>query len=170
MKSYNWGEFIIRIPIHSTTEKIYQSFATQQGMESWFLRLSEYSKADSTKYNPEEFVEPGSNYNWMWHGWPDSIAESGKILKANGQDIFSFTFTGNAENDMAVEIIVTKEKGLQIVNLRQYNIPQDDFGKSNFHLGCSKGWTFYLTNLKSILEGGLDLRNKDLELKSMINC
>lgn len=36
-------------------------------------------------------------------------------------------------------------------------------------LGCSNGWTFYLTNLKSVYEGGLDLRNKDEKLSAMIN-
>jgi hypothetical protein len=36
-------------------------------------------------------------------------------------------------------------------------------------VGCGEGWTFYLTNLKSILEGGVDLRNKEMKLKNVIN-
>ena len=30
----------------------------------------------------------------------------------------------------------------------------DDASRANYHLGCLTGWTFYLANLKSILEGG----------------
>ena len=37
------------------------------------------------------------------------------------------------------------------------------------NVGCKTGWTFYLANLKSLLEGGIDLRNKDELLKDVIN-
>ena len=37
-------------------------------------------------------------------------------------------------------------------------------------MGCLEGWTFYLTNLKSVIEGGLDLRNKNLDIKGVINA
>jgi hypothetical protein len=36
-------------------------------------------------------------------------------------------------------------------------------------MGCLGGWTFYLANLKSYLEGGVDLRNKNLALNNMVN-
>jgi hypothetical protein len=32
-----------------------------------------------------------------------------------------------------------------------------------------EGWVFYLANLKSFPEGGIDLRNKNEKLKSVIN-
>ena len=51
----------------------------------------------------------------------------------------------------------------------QSEIPIDDNSKENIRLGCAFGWTFYLLNLKSVLEGGLDLRNKDSELNGVIN-
>jgi len=54
--------------------------------------------------------------------------------------------------------------------LWQENIPTDEKAKVSWHLGCATGWTFYLTNLKSILEGGLDLRNKDELLTNVVNA
>ncbi len=39
-----------------------------------------------------------------------------------------------------------------------------------FFIECGKGWTFYMTNLKSILEGGIDLRNKIESVKNVINA
>lgn len=36
-------------------------------------------------------------------------------------------------------------------------------------LAVSVAGTFYLANLKSILEGGVDLRNKNEALKKMLN-
>jgi len=57
-----------------------------------------------------------------------------------------------------------------VVSLTQKNIPTDDQNKINTRLGCDSGWSFYLVNLKSIYEGGLDLRNKNEKLKSMLNA
>jgi len=39
-----------------------------------------------------------------------------------------------------------------------------------FYIGCGKGWTFYMANLKSILEGGIDLRNKNAAIQNVINA
>ena len=33
--------------------------------------------------------------------------------------------------------------------------------KWDMHKGCETGWTFFLTNLKSYLEHGIDLRSHD---------
>ncbi len=56
-----------------------------------------------------------------------------------------------------------------MVELTQKNIPTDDESKQDIRLGCDSGWSFFLVNLKSIYEGGLDLRNKNADLKRMIN-
>jgi hypothetical protein len=70
---------------------------------------------------------------------------------------------------MKVRIQIKTEEDTSIVELLQYDIPVDEKGKVNFHLGCAEGWVFYLANLKSVLEGGIDLRNKNEKFKKMIN-
>lgn len=54
------------------------------------------------------------------------------------------------------------------MELVQAKIPTDEISKVRLHLGCQNGWTFYLTNLKSIMEGGLDLRNKNVNIKRVV--
>jgi hypothetical protein len=71
---------------------------------------------------------------------------------------------------MTVTVRIFTEKNVQIVVLTQEIIPVDEDSMKNFFVGCGEGWTFYLTNLKSIIEGGIDLRNKDTEIKKVINC
>jgi hypothetical protein len=66
-------------------------------------------------------------------------------------------------------ISITEHQGQHIIQLTQENIPTDEESKINFYLGCQTGWTFYLTNLKSIFEGGKDLRNKNEGLTNMLN-
>lgn len=59
---------------------------------------------------------------------------------------------------------------MSIVELCQSDIPPNDDPKQNLHVQCSIGWTFYLANLKSIFEGGIDLRNKNMELGRVLNA
>ena len=37
-------------------------------------------------------------------------------------------------------------------------------------LECGEGWAFYLTNLKSHLEGGIDLRNRNERITGVVNA
>ena len=77
---------------------------------------------------------------------------------------FSFGKAGNCTVNIKTEL------GYNIVELVQENIPDDDEGKHNWHVGCKTGWTFYLANMKSLCEGGIDLRNRDEQLKNMLNA
>lgn len=95
--------------------------------------------------------------------WQD--LEKGVITKANGLDLIEFSFADTC----FVRVQFSKLMGYTIVELTQSNIPTDDESKVNVRLGCDTGWSFYLVNLKSVYEGGLDLRNKTSELLGMIN-
>lgn len=165
MTSYNWTSFTVRVPVLAAAEKLYWCWAVREGMEHWFLRLSEYRKPDGTSRRHDEPAQTGDNYKWLWHGWPDETMEAGEILEANGKDRFRFSF-GKAG---ICTVTIKEENGQHIVELVQDNIPDDEQGKHYWHLGCKTGWTFYLANLKSLLEGGIDLRNKDESLKNVIN-
>lgn len=166
MKPFNWGRFITRININAPIETIYAHWATRAGIEKWFLRMSEYKKADGTILKENEQVSPTDIYRWRWHGWPDETEEKGNILDCNGKDKFRFSF-GDAGN---CTVSIYKEGNETIVELVQEDIPDTEEGRQQWHLGCKTGWTFYLANLKSILEGGIDLRNKNEKLSRVINA
>jgi hypothetical protein len=138
---------------------------TQQGLETWFLRQATFTKPDGTTRGRELRVQKGDNYQWLWHGWPDEILEKGNVIEINEGKSFAFSF-GRAGN---VKISLLQEKGQTVVELLQENIPTNAESQVEFHIGCTKGWLFYLTNLKSIVEGGIDLRNRDVELKDVVN-
>ncbi|HMU09846.1 MAG TPA: SRPBCC domain-containing protein [Ferruginibacter sp.] len=165
MGNYDWSRFVTRININAPIEKLYWCWATRQGMEYWFLRLSEYKKPDGNVRTGSEPVQPGDTYTWRWHGWSDETTEHGSILDCNGKDIFKFSF-GKAGD---CTVTLKNELGQNIVELLQSNIPITDEGMHYWHLGCKTGWTFYLANLKSLLEGGVDLRNRDEKLQNVIN-
>ena len=90
--------------------------------------------------------------------------EKGTVKQANGKDHVQFTFAGSL-----VDVRLRKEGKVVIVELIQSGIPTDPASKKNVRLGCHVGWTFWLANLKSVYEGGLNLRNTNQELTGMVN-
>lgn len=161
----DWSKFVTRINIGAPAETIYKAWATRGGMESWFVRLSEYKDNDGVEKGAEEEVTVGDTYKFHWFGYDDNAVEHGKILELKKNGLFKFSF-GKAGN---VTVTIKEEDGEQIVELIQDEIPTDENGMYNYHVGCKAGWTFYLANLKSILEGGIDMRNKKIRQKEMLN-
>lgn len=153
----SWSSFIVTIPLNAPKDEISNAWTSQEGLESWFLRSAEFSSPDQVLRGRNETIQIGDQYKWTWYGWPEEILEKGEILKPQADDIIRFTF-GNA----GIVSVKTYQQGPEtILQLTQEQIPVDEDAKLNFHVGCKTGWTFYLLNLKSILLGGLDLRNKN---------
>jgi len=166
MGAYNWREFVKRITIRVQPSVIYNAWSTQEGLESWFLRVAEFKTADGVVRKRKDAVQKGDLYRWLWFGYDDSFAEENEILSVNGKDRFEFVFSGGC----TVVVTVKQENGETICELRQNMPMEDESQQRHFFIECGKGWTFYMTNLKSILEGGIDLRNKNEKIQNVINA
>jgi uncharacterized protein YndB with AHSA1/START domain len=172
----NWSEFRLRVNIRVPLEKVYPAWATPAGLESWFLRKAlmtggadaSAAAAGKAAFRPaNEPIQKGDRYEWYWHGYPDSVMEKGAITAANGKDHFAFTFA----MDCPVSVSLFREHDETIVELVESSLPvRGEEALIKRYIGDSKGWIFYLTNLKSILEGGIDLRNHREELKNVITA
>ena len=166
MANFDWSRFTVRITVNASAEKLYWCWATKEGIEYWFLRRSDYKKQDGSLYAPDEYIQKGDSYSWWWFGYSDDVTENGNILECNGKDLFKFKF-GQAGN---CTIKIYEEQGQKIVELTQDEIPTDEKAKADWHVGCKTGWTFYLANMKSLLEGGVDLRNKNEKIQNVISA
>ena len=165
MSEFNWASFTVRVDVKASKEELYMAWATRAGMERWFVRLSEYKNADGTLKGEDQTVTKGDTFRWLWHGWSDEMVENGEILDCNGKDLFKFSF-GKAGN---CTVRLKTEEVQNIVELVQDNIPESEKGMQYYHLGCKTGWTFYFANLKSLMEGGIDLRNRNVKLQNIIS-
>ena len=158
--------FTLRIFILSGKQILYRAWSTTAGLEAWFLRQADFYSDKNEKRSSIDPAQKNDSYEWWWHGYPDDVSEKNKILSANGEDEFKFEFTQNS----TVTITLKEEEEGTMVTLLQNNIPDEEDPAKHLYIQCQKGWTFYLANLKSILEGGIDLRNKDVNLTSVINA
>lgn len=165
MSVINWKRFTVRMDVNASPKALYNAWATRAGIESWFLRTSEYKAADGTIRAKDEPVQKGDTYAWQWHGWPDDTAEHGTILDCNGIDFLKFSF-GKAGN---CTVRIYKEQVEPIVELVQEDIPDNDEGKHKWHVDCKSGWTYYFANLKSVYQFGNDLRNKKEGIGKLLN-
>lgn len=158
---HEWSSFTVAIPMNISETDIINAWTTQEGLEKWFLRQAEFFGPDGSHKRRNDKIQPGDTYIWRWYGWPDDIMEQGEILEHSDNEFVRFVF-GKAG---VVSLRISNQDNETILTLSQESIPDDESSRMNFHVGCKTGWTFYLLNLKSILSGGLDLRNKNNALK-----
>jgi len=163
MDNFNWSQFSKRIFINTDLKSTYNFWTKSEELEKWFLSKASFCSKNGETILPLENVLSGSTYKWNWYA--QNHFEEGTVNLANGVDYLEFTFAGACK----VQVQLSKKENQILVELSQTEIPLDNKSKENIRLGCAFGWAFYLLNLKSVLEGGLDLRNKDTELIGVIN-
>jgi uncharacterized protein YndB with AHSA1/START domain len=157
-----WTHFKVTGDYNTDIRTLYEAWATPAGLEKWFLRKADFFTIPRRLRDPEEFILKEDVYEWYWHGWDDDASEKGQILEANGTDFIKFSFA----KDNIVSVTISSRNGVSIVELVQENITLEPDPSKNLFVQCQTGWLFYMTNLKSILEGGVDLRNKKLDVSS----
>lgn len=163
MENFDWTSFKKRIAIKSSLDKVYDAWTKANELEKWFLKKVLFYDSNGTSINPDRNVQTGAKYEWLWYLFEDPM--NGRIVSANAKDFIQFTFEG----ETLVDVNLEENGDYIIINLHHHNIPTDNESKQYIRLGCTNGWTFYLANLKSVYEGGLDLRNKSEKLGIMIN-
>jgi len=163
MENFDWTSYTKRIAVKSDLPAIYDAWTKASELEKWFLSKVNFYGLDRTPYDRNTSVVRDVAYEWYWYLYDEPM--EGVIKSANGKDFIQFTFEG----DCLVDVNLEDKNGYTIVTLKHHNIPTDNKSRQFIRLGCSNGWTFYLSNLKSVYEGGVDLRNKEEELGVMIN-
>lgn len=163
MTNFDWTTFTRKIAIKARVSDLYDAWTKASEIEKWFLSKAVFSDTNNAPIARDQPIAKGFSYEWNWYLY--DTTEQGKITDTNGKDFIQFTFAGNC----LVDIKLYSQGDHVIVELTQKNIPTDDHSKQGIRLGCDTGWSFFLVNLKSVYEGGLDLRNKNNHFKGMIN-
>jgi uncharacterized protein YndB with AHSA1/START domain len=161
--SQDWKSFVRRVYVAQPVSWLYRAWATTEGMESWFLQRAQFRAADGALRERDEFVQPQDTYAWHWHGY--NFTGEGQITEANGVDFVQFTFV----RDAVVSVKFAEGEKRTLVELRQENHHDDGDQRAQTFVECFGGWTYHLTNLRSVAEGGLDLREKEHHVEDLVN-
>lgn len=161
---YDWTAFSKTVFIAAAREDVFRAWATPGGIVRWFIAEAAYSAPDGTRRGEDEIVAAGDAYHWQWHQ-PVSIA--GEVLAVAPNTEFVFTF-GEQEAGSGLWHRVTVrfsdvEDGVTRVDLIQDNMLDTPDSHVQWYLSCNLGWSFFMTNLKALLEHGVDLRETELD-------
>lgn len=162
MSRIDWTSFTVRIPVRASMKELYGAWTRSGELEKWFLRKAGYTGFSRKAMRRTAHATKGCAFQWEWYGY-DGV-EKGVVKEANGRDHVRFTFASSM-----VDVRLRQVGKEVIVELVQSGIPTDPASKKNIRLGCHVGWTFWLANLKSVYEGGVNLRNTNDELTGMVN-
>ncbi len=151
---YDWTEFKLHHYYQCSRREVFLSWATSVGLESFFIGKSSFSGKDNVVRSSDEIAQPGDTYTW---DWIHEYSLEGKIIDVVEDERVSFTF-----GSMTVTISIQEVDNKVLLTLHQTEIPvDDDANKAWSHLNCRSCWAHYLTNLKAVIEHGMDLRDQD---------
>jgi uncharacterized protein YndB with AHSA1/START domain len=162
--SYDWTRFERRIFINAEPEAVFRAWAVPANIVRWFIASAEYVAQDGTPRPAKDVVMAGDTYQWHWH---QDLSSQGTILEVLENEKLVFTF-GDKEPGSDEKIIVTVEvtpeqDGVTLLRLVQENMADTPQAHVSWHMQCNLGWSFFMTNLKGLLEYGVDLRETDRE-------
>ena len=160
--SFDWTSFCLHMYYRVEPALVYRAWATAEGLTSFFIRSATMVAPDGKNRGATELVAADDRYTWEWH---HDYTLEGKILKADSRRQLCFTF--GPQMEVAVSFYPVTDGTL--LKLEQTGIPDSsELDKAHGHLNCRSCWTFFITNLKSVLEYGFDLREKSLHRSDCI--
>ena len=172
MSDYDWSCFKRSLFLNVDPDTVLSAWITPSKLATWFLLKADYLDDKGDHRDPDQHIEVGDTYEWQW--WNYEGIEKGKILDLDFKKRhLEFSF---ASEQCTVIVDIEVRKGDTLLRLEQINIPTDEENKIDLHLGCCQGWSFWMVNLKSWLEHGVILhdrevfhRTKDFGFAELIN-
>lgn len=152
--TYDWTQFDVHIFLPCDAAAAYDCWATSHGMEGFFTQAFTFTTPGGTPRDPDERAQAGDAYHLAFHH-ADEL--TGTVLACEPGREFAFSF-----GSMRVTVSFEEMEGRTLVRLVQSEIPTDDAGRAHSHLNCRSCWVYYLLNLRSVIEHGIDLRDAGL--------
>ena len=151
MNTYDWSQFHVRMYYLAPLAQVFHYFATTEGLEAFFIYKAVHTAVDGTVRRPDEQAQSGDRYHWTY---VHDFAHGGEFLLVKTNRLVRFTF-----GTMTVELSF-KDVGEAIeVDLHQTNCATEDPDRAWQHVNCRSCWIYFMTNLRSILAGGPDVRD-----------
>ena len=156
--SYDWSQFHVRMRYLAAIDSVYRRFATAAGLESFFIYRAVHRSADSVERAPDELVSPGDSYAW---DYVHDFGHGGTFTDIAVNQHLGFTF-GTMQVDITFQTIETQTGAVATaVDLHQTDCATEDPDRAWQHVNCRSCWIYFLTNLRSVLATGHDVRDFD---------
>lgn len=148
----DWTRFHLYVAIAARPERVFHSWATSQGMESFFVEMMSIRNRDGCLLDPDEPVSKGCRYVWRW--------DSGALVSGEFLDILPGRELGFTFGESKVRIRVQPHEGGSILELCQYGMEDTEQNRMHLFNNCRAAWVYFLTVLKILMEHGVDGRDR----------
>lgn len=153
MSGYDWSQFYVHMYYLAPVDEVFRRFATSSGLESFFVRTASFTSPGGAERGPNEFYAVGDEYLFEY---VHDYSHGGQILGFAENESVAFSF-----GECGVTIHFREVEGATEVALHQTNCPLEDPQRAWMHLNCRSCWIYFMTNLRSVLAGGPDVRDFD---------
>jgi uncharacterized protein YndB with AHSA1/START domain len=140
----------LRVPIfiHTSPSKVFKAISEPQLLTRWFM--------DRATLPPRK----GGNYSFAWEGGPTHV---GKVLEfIRGRRItLAWTWPGQEHLGATKLMLSVQSKKNGSVVWFTHSGFRTGGEWVDLYEGALRGWTYFMMNLKSVLENGHDLRSPD---------
>jgi len=151
MTAYDWTQFHVHMYYLAPIDEVFQRFATSAGMESFYVKRARVTGPEGVPRRPDETFVAGDAYEFEY---VHAFAHGGRILAVERNRLIRFTF-----GEPSVEIRFREVESATEVALHQTGCPVEDPARAWLHMNCRSCWIYFMTNLRSVLAGGTDLRD-----------
>lgn len=134
-----------KVLVRAEPERVYDAFATAQGLDSWFTSGSEVD------------ARPGGRMIWRWKDWgPDNVTDTdeGPVLEAQRPERFVFQWDAASGHPTTIDVTFERAPDGTLMTLRHSGHQDTPKGRRAL-VGCASGWGEALTLLKFYVEHGL---------------
>ena len=153
MAEYDWSQFHVRMYYLAPPREVFRRFSTAAGLQSFFIHHATHSSAEGVNRAADEIVQTGDRYHWVY---VHSLEHGGTFERVEPDRLVCFTF-----GHMKVNVSFRDLGQATEVDLHQTNCAIVDPERARQHVNCRSCWIYFMTNLRSVLAGGPDLRDHD---------
>ena len=153
MEDYDWTQFHVRMYYLAPLDEVFRRFSTTAGLESFFIHKAVHVDDRGNSRAAGEQVQTGDSYDWTY---VHDFGHGGTFEEVIPNRLVRFTF-----GDMRVAVHFREVDGATEVDLHQTNCATEDPERAWQHVNCRSCWIYFLTNLRSVLAGGPDVRDHD---------
>ncbi len=158
---HGWTRFDVCLYIEASPREVLARWHNARGIESFFVGEARFTDESGREKSPEAKIDAGDTYDWRGiHGF----RMQGRIAEATARRV-AFTFGSR----YFVEVTVTPHGAGTLLRLHQSGMADDPDDRVAGSLNCRSCWIYFLTTLKSQLEFGIDLRDRNRQTADAIS-
>ena len=159
---FKQDRFSHAILLNSSIDDVFKLIATSEGICKWFMGTAKNIALNGKERNNIEIVQTSDEYEWQW--LKKNLKLKGRILEVKNPNIIRFTFS-----PLYIVTINLSEDNNRVKLILEQECTKDFNGDSFNYFNCCVCWVFFLTNLKSVIENGIDLRETEIIDEMLIN-